>query len=307
METRTQQTLDRLKELLDSGDTDRMLVGAGRLLDGILLEFSSHVSTLRQVPTLGVDLLLRCVLCKTSEYWSAVLELIECDRAHAAVSLLRPMCEELVFAKFIGQMPVDEADEFIRQKGRLELLDNVLAQERFFPAMRSEFSFSDLPARAVNEALIADVSAAARRQADSLRGLAERLGWGKKPHPTVRHMAHVTGLEPYYDFIYRATSSAVHASVQRFGRMVWDNPETGEFTVTSATFEQYFRRFSLVYGGWIAAFTASEMAIRFRSDFPSGANDSLSIIMAFFIKPAVANEGPKLVTPEELRWRGSGT
>lgn len=302
MESRTKQTLESIKEPLEAGDTDRMLAGAGRLLEGILNEFSDRLSTLEQRPEIGVEILLRCVACKTAEYWSAALELVDSNRAHAAVSLLRPMCEELVFAQFIAQMPRPDADECIRQKGRLEFLENISAEERVFSAMRSVFSFPDLKPRVADEELIARVTAAARAETEAARSFGERVGWGRKAQPTVREMARVTGLEPYYDFIYRAASSAV---VQRLGRMVWGDPQTGRFTVTSTTFEQYFRRFVLVYRGWIASFVASEMADCFPSECPEDAHDSLAIIMAFLVKPAVAHEAPRLVTPEEMRWRGA--
>jgi hypothetical protein len=304
MEDRGTQTLNRLIEAIDARDTDAALVVAGKLLRGILDDFSRGLSELRDAPQFGADLLLRCILCKTAEYWSTILELVEQNRAHAAISLLRPICEELVFASFLIHLPRADADEFVRRKGRLELLQNSMAQERFFSTMRDSFSFNDLPSRPHVSRALAEAAAAVdqQKEKDELCALGDRLGWGHRPNPSVKHMAIATGLEPYYDFIYRASSSAVHASVQRLGRMVWRNGETGTFTVTSRTFEQYFRRFCLVWGGWVAAVLLHAIAQRFPEEFPADADGALSIILGFLMKPAVAHEAPKLVTPEELGW-----
>jgi len=58
MDKRTEETLNRLSEFLDSGDTDTMLVGAGDLLSGILNEFNGALSILSCTPS---DLLRRPV------------------------------------------------------------------------------------------------------------------------------------------------------------------------------------------------------------------------------------------------------
>jgi hypothetical protein len=41
---------------------------------GFLGEFSNRLSVLDVVPTLTADLLLRCIVCKTNEYWSTILQ-----------------------------------------------------------------------------------------------------------------------------------------------------------------------------------------------------------------------------------------
>lgn len=82
--------------------------------------------------------------------------------------------------------------------------------------------------------------------------------------------------------------------------MIWGNSETGEYRISHETFDQHYRRFVLIYGGWIAALTMLEVSKAFPDLFPQDASDSLSILMAFIIQPAVAQQAPALVTPQEL-------
>jgi hypothetical protein len=110
-------------------------------------------------------------------------------------------------------------------------------------------------------------------------------------------------MDHYYDFIYRASSSSVHASLQELARMVWGNTKTGAFAVSRDTFHQYYFRFALVYGGWVASMAALSLARHLKSNISEDALESVEIVAAFFIKPCVAQQAPGLVTLEELRWR----
>jgi hypothetical protein len=231
-----------------------------------------------------------------------MLNLVKSKQAHVAMPLLRPMTEEMIFAHFLLKLPKDDATEYLHVRTNIEIFEKQIAQNKFFSAVAARFKFADIKTKPPNDLLIKQTRQHIGEARKHLQAMAKREGWPTGPLQTVRDMARVCDMEPYYDFIYRASSSAVHASLHELGRMVWGNPQTGDFRVSYETFQQYYFRFVLVYGGWVASLTAARLAEHFRSSFPWEASDSLSMVMAFFIKPSIYHEAPGLVTSEELRW-----
>jgi hypothetical protein len=302
MRSRREETLDLFKRLMDRGDTDAALLGMAEHLQAILAEFQTKLSSLDATPPFDRDLVLRCIAYKTCETWSAMLNLVKGKQAHAAMPLLRPMTEEMIFAHFLLNLPKKDVTEYLHVKTQIELLEKQIAQNRFFPAVAAHFKFGDIDTKPPNDKLIKQTRQHIKEARKHLQAITKREGWPPGSLQTVRDMARVCDMEPYYDFIYRASSSAVHASLHELGRMVWGNSRTGNFEVSCETFQQYYFRFAIVYGGWVASITTASLAEHFRSSFPWDASDSLSMIMAFFIKPSIYHEAPGLVTPEELNW-----
>src|SRR2546421_8393781 len=68
------------------------------------------------------ELVLRCIIRKAYESMLAILDLVRLRHSLPAMSLLRSMCEELIFAKFIKSLPSEDAEAFLKEKTMFELL-----------------------------------------------------------------------------------------------------------------------------------------------------------------------------------------
>ena len=300
MKEQTDNTLEVLSRLIDGGDTDAMLWGASDLLVELLRKFRNELYVTNDPITFDRDLVLRCIACKAYELWTPIVALTRTNQAYAALPLLRPLTEEMIFAHFLLTLPAEDVSEYLLTKARLEVFEKHIAQAEFFPAIADQFAFHDVALEPPNSELIARTRAFIKDSRDRLRGITGRADWPKGGGRTVRDMARAVGMETYYDFIYRGSSSAVHASLHELGRMVWTDRSTGTTRITFETFEQYYRRFVLVYGGWVASHTVLTLSSHFPGEFLGEDLDSLSVIMAFFIKPSVIHQTPGLVTLEEL-------
>lgn len=147
---RTEKTLKEIGRLLETGDTDAMYLGAGDLLAEILSEFATALSTLASEPKFGRELMIRSIGCKAHEKWKAILILVRANHSQSAVSLIRPMTEELIYAKSLSLLPKADADEYLTVKTQVEIAEKIVAQHQFFPAIAAQFEFSNLPPLSVN-------------------------------------------------------------------------------------------------------------------------------------------------------------
>lgn len=100
--------------------------------------------------------------------------------------------------------------------------------------------------------LTSEGSSEDQKRKKELKTLGIKLGWPKGKQPNIYEMAKQSRLEEIYEFFYRGTSKAVHASLHNMLRMVWGTPGK-TFTITSHNFESYYVRFSLVYGVWLVS------------------------------------------------------
>jgi hypothetical protein len=135
---------------------------------------------------------------------------------------------------------------------------------------------------------------------DKLKDVGRRAGWGNKAKPTVSEMAARAGFTEVYEFFYHAACSSVHASLHHLMRMVWVNGESENVSISNRNFEQYYRRFALIYGAWIASEVIAVIEEEFPASFPSEKEDCFSIWLAIVVKPAVVHRAPAIVTGQEL-------
>ena len=77
------------------------------------------------------------------------------------------------------------------------------------------------------------------------------------------------------------------------------DPKTGIFSVTNKNFEQYYSRFVLIYASWLASKAMMITRNEFPTEWPEEEEDSFSILLALFVKPAVYHRAPCSV--ENLR------
>ncbi len=190
-------------------------------------------------------LVLRCIARKSYESMEALLVLVKDGYSYAAMSILRSMCEDLIFSKFILSLSRSDAEAYLFVISQLEFAESSEAQRVYF-TKRSKSSDSEetTEARKVSRYL-SDLKS---RQSVILKDMGKRLGWGNRAKPTVKYMAETVDLLDVYEFYYHATSASVHTSLHLLLRMVWGDVAAGKYSITNNNFEAFYRRVVLVYG-----------------------------------------------------------
>jgi hypothetical protein len=163
------------------------------------------------------------------------------------------------------------------------------------------FAFDDIPAFEPRPEVREELDSRISAQKNKLKELGKKVGWGNSPKPSAAYMAEKTDNVPVYDFFYHASSSAVHASLHHLLRMVWRDSRSSTYSISSHGFEQYYSRFALVYGSWLASEVMTTVSSQFPNEWLEEEEDSFSILLALFVKPAIYHRAPKIVTKEELR------
>lgn len=271
------------------------------MLSQVFDKFVSRIGTDVKYPHVSVDLVSRCIAVKAHETLAAIVQLVGSGKSYSAITLLRPMCEELIFLRYLKVIPNEDAEEYLHRRGDLEILQGLKAQEEFFPRAAQMFSFDDIPEFEPRPQVKEELDSRIYAQKKELKELGKKVGWGNSPKPSARYMAEKTDDIPVYDFFYHASSSAVPASLHHLLRMVWGDSRSGTYSISSHNFEQYYSRFALVYGSWLASDVMMTISSRFPNEWPEEEEDSFSILLALFVKPAIYHRAPKIVTKEELR------
>lgn len=196
----------------------------------------------KQIPR---HLVLRCIARKNYESMEALMVLAKDGYSYAAMSILRSMCEDLIFSKFILYLSGNDAEAYLSAIGQLEFAESSEAQRKYF-RKRSKTSNSKDAAESIEVSdYLSDLKS---QQSVILKDMGKRLGWGNKAKPTVKYMAEAVDLLDVYEFYYHATSASVHTSLHLLLRMVWGDVAAGKYSITNSTFEAFYRRVVLVYG-----------------------------------------------------------
>lgn len=301
-ERMTELTLKRIGILLEIRDADLSAIETAKMLAEIYGCFTSSICFDLPLPSLNLDLLMRSVCRKAEETLLSIITLVEADQDYYAMPLLRPLCEEYLLAEYLCTLDRITADEIIKQKTNLDILKGIDAQKRFFPEAARAFDVNDFENLPDHEERTIELQNRISTQRNELKDLGKPLGWKGRDFPSASFMAGATDNGYVYDFFYRASSSAVHASLHHLGRMVWSDSSGQNFSVDNKNFAQYYGRFALTYGSWLTCMVVSKAMEYFQGDFPEDLRDSFNILSAYCIIPPIKQKAPKIVTEYELRW-----
>jgi hypothetical protein len=306
-------TLEEASELIKQGDADHLYhVVAQRLLaisqtytDVICADISLQPGSL----AFTRDLVLRCIARKAHQRLSSLINMTSIGDSASSLSLLRPTSEELIFARFLLTLPGKAADEYVYHKTMLELAHSLKAQSAFFETERARW-----PDRSPAKERLDNAGAAGPPQhvvdayvmqepehADALKRLGSQFGWKGRETPSVRYMASASDSLTIYEFFYHASSSAVHASLHQLFRMVWGDRALDLHHIGDRHFEQYYRRFSLIYMSWLVAETMNTVRTVFANEWPQQLDESFNIWLALIMVPSVMQGAPAIVTARELQ------
>jgi hypothetical protein len=104
-------------------------------------------------------------------------------------------------------------------------------------------------------------------------------------------------MEKTYDFLYHATSRAVHFSVPELLRRIWGSP--GSVTISSRTFERYWAAFSLYWSCWLFSSTFIEVLLVLQSP---NIEDEVAMRIAAAMEQVNQEGAMPILTAEEVYW-----
>jgi hypothetical protein len=144
------------------------------------------------------------------------VDLVEAERAHLCVPLLRPAVEEHLWVSFLETLNSDYREEFLFAKSQVETFETLEAQWNdagtdVMTQLGFPMDFLDV------------MRAASELGTKQLKEIARRLGWNLSNNSSVPRtwfIAKQTGNETLYSLIYHATSRTVHFTVAELLRRV---------------------------------------------------------------------------------------
>ncbi len=271
------------------------LVESVRALLACLSPWIDEVSVLDWDGTAGfAPILRRSVLRRQFEALQVTVELVESEHGYAAVPLLRPACEELLWLRYLEKRTTDDARllaECLVQSGLLRDLE----------AQAGEVGEEEMMAMGLGPAHKA-CRPRAPVVAEKLRGLGKRLGWPDRVvsqgnAPSTWFIAKDTDSESLYRFLYHATSRYVHFSPVELVRRGWGQP--GSVELSSRTYEPIWAAFALSWSPRVLAWSMNAASNSLEAEGVSepdhtAVQEALNRITDLPLIP--------LVTPEELDW-----
>jgi len=246
------------------------------------------------------QVILRSILRKQFESLEAIVELASDDRGNVAVTLLRPMCEELIWTEYLRLISPQNSALLLLSMARVGIHETFCAQERY--AAGKNMGDLGFPPGTAGQ-----LRAASDAATEQLKLLAKTLNWpnrGKQLLPTVRFLARATNRLEMYNLLYHATSRVVHFSVPELLRRVWGEP--GRMAVSSNFYQRYWADFSLYWGGWMYAQTFLTIP-PILTGLESDLEDTEILAVDKAVRVLLSRGGIPILTIEEIAWPFSQT
>ena len=197
-------------------------------------------------PTDGyLPVVFKAIFVRQYEGLQAISQMVEIGTGFAAGPLLRPACEELIWAKYLLRIPPDSAQQLVKCMALDERYRSLRAQDRY-------------TGRSVTEQLgllpyLEHSNGTRKDLLRLLRGLGRQLDWPKGAVtdgslPSLSWVAETVAEESTYDYIYQATSRYVHFSAHNLLRRAWGNPKSESLRIDSENLGGYWAHCCLHWG-----------------------------------------------------------
>jgi hypothetical protein len=275
-------------------DLNNMIDRTRALLE-VMSPWMPYVSALPWDGTHGyLPIIRRGSLVRQFECLEVALDLVQNRCGYAAVPLLRPACEELLWLRYLESLSAVDA----------RALAGILIEKGLFDDLRAQAD--EVGAEVMSDmGLLPAFEAFREKQSDLLTNihqLAEKLGWKHKGKmPSTWFIAQATESETLYQFLYHATSRYVHFSAVELARHGWGQP--GRLELSSATYERVWAMFSLTWGTRLFGWTVDNALTALRAEgVPEPDHLALQSVFDGIAEVPLL----PLVTPDELIW-ASGT
>jgi Family of unknown function (DUF5677) len=276
-------------------DREKLVTASKALIDG-LSDWTDQISSFRWDVKQGyLEIVMRAILRRQFECLTVAVRLVEDKVGFAAVPLLRPACEELIWARYLNQLRLEDARELIDC-----LIGSGLSRDL-------EAQAGEVGDKAMAELGLAAVLDGFRARKPSLqlqlRDLGQRLAWPertvkKAEIPSTSFVARASGSQDLYRFIYHATSRYVHFSPVELARRGWGNAE--RLQISSETYEPVWGLFSLSWGSRLLGMTIqASLEAAHQTALPE---PDFAVLRSVFESIAEVPLIP-LVTAEETIWK----
>ncbi len=282
---------------MDQTDVQALQQEVQQFLD-IVGEDVEARNTMSWVPSDGyLPVVFRAILRRQFEGLQVISDLVASGHGFAAGPLLRPSCEEFIWAKYLVQIPTDEAQQLVYCFLHDELFKSLRAQDKYAgrPVTKSLGLLPDLEVFKKNRSELLG----------KLRCLGTRLGW--PPHvisngqlPSVSWLAKTTAEETTYEFVYHATSRYVHFSVHELLRRGWGNPQEGSLSIDSVYLRDHWAHFCLYWG--LSLYLDTLITFLEVVDPPIEMSKQTSVQVLQVLERIGKFVKPSLITPRELDW-----
>ncbi|MEI9943782.1 MAG: DUF5677 domain-containing protein [Chitinophagaceae bacterium] len=202
------------------------------------------------------------------------------------ISFLRGVCEDLFSLKFLLNFKKEDRDELLIIYNQYLLHTSIESQTKFFD---KEKIVQPILRRNTTQDMVSKLE-------NDLKQFWSKHGYSKdKIFPSVEHMAIDSKLKLLYDFLYHATSRAVHFSPNVLLRTGWYNKEGGPVVFSTKNFSNYYTFFNSYWGTYL--FIQYARAFKKELKFDNNIN---KLIKELNVILQNIGEVPEIITFEEM-------
>lgn len=162
-------------------------------------------------------LAINSALRRQLECLSGAVALARSGLGHLAVGYVRPALEDVMYLRFFLRLPLDESQELFVALGTWDQLRSLIAQRNYIGDEQMESLW--YPKQFLQEADGAKIQARAR-----LRDLQKKHAWGGGDVPSGAWIADQADERALYDYLFAASSRAIHFSAGEMLRRAWGTP-----------------------------------------------------------------------------------
>lgn len=280
------------------------------VLADVVRELISH---LEKVPFERVlanpkSALFRACLLRQAEAMEAASLLAKNGLGHMAVVYVRPSCEEFFWLKYLSTLPdAHVAALFINLSGQ-EAVRSLTAQQQFVG--KKGMKRLGFPAAFVN--LATDKALAGR---EVIAEVGRDLNWPEPADPkgvqipSTHWIANAIGEGKLYDFLFSATSRAVHFSMHEAARKMWADDD-GDMDLESSIHVRYRTHFGI---HWTCELLVRTLLLTMEAELSKEGDTTRTVELSddFFerLKSAIGGVrkvgSPPVVIPEEFNLRSN--
>lgn len=168
---------------------------------------------------------------------SASVVLARSDFGHLAVPYVRPALEDVMYLKFFGDLELQQSQKLFLALGSWDHLRSLLAQRAFI-------GDEEMHKLWYTPAFLDTAAASKIRARDALRELQKEHKWTGGETPSGAWIADRAGERNLYDYLFAATSRAVHFSAGEILRRGWGTPR-GILVTDKPEFRGHLTAFAL--------------------------------------------------------------
>ncbi|MEU3781686.1 DUF5677 domain-containing protein [Streptomyces sp900129855] len=278
------------------------------VLAGVVRELISHLEKVpfAQVLAYPKAALFRACLLRQAEATESASLLAKNGLGHMAVVYVRPACEEFFWLKYLLTLSDPHIASLFINLSSLEAVRALTAQQQF--TGKKGMKSLGFPAAFVN--LMTSKAPAGRA---AIAAVGRDLNWPEPTDPkgsqipTTHWVANAIGEGKLYDFLFSATSRAVHFSMHEAARKIWVDDD-GDMDLEASIHVRYRTHFGIY---WTCDLLARTLLLMMQAELKTEGDTTGAIEVSddFFerLRSAIAGVrktgSPPIVIPEEFNLR----